>query len=349
MQDYSDHIISYDASLNEALEKLNRLKNLTLFIVNKNQELIGTLTDGDVRRGFLKGLTMNEKVDEFMSKQFHSLTLQELSVHKIKNIRKQLIQLLPIIDEQGKIIKVIDFKDTQTLLPVDAVIMAGGRGERLRPLTDSTPKPMLKLGDKTIIGHEIDLLSKYGIENIFITVRYLGNQIIEKIGDGKERGVNIHYYTEQEPRGTVGSVGRITNLINDTVLILNSDLYTNINLEEFFTHFTDTGADMSIASISQNISLSYAVLEVKNQDILSLDEKPTYTYNINTGIYLIKREMLNYIPKDQPYDATDLIYDLLRRKKKIVTFPLMGYWIDIGKHEDYKKAQELVNFLTNFQ
>jgi dTDP-glucose pyrophosphorylase len=348
MKNYKDHLIRSQSSILSALEILNNLvQTLTLFVLDNNECMIGTLTDGDVRRGFLKGLTLGSPVDDFMSKKFHYLNDQEISIREIKRIKNHGIQLLPVLDGSGKIIKVIDLNRTQTILPVDLVIMAGGKGERMRPMTEKVPKPLLMLGQKSIIEHILDFSKYFGIENFHITIRYLGDQIIDRLGDGSEKGIFINYIKETEPLGTIGSVRSIENFKNDTILIMNSDLLTNIDLEEFYLHFLDSGADMSVASVSQDISLSYAVIKANEDDILALDEKPTYTYDINAGIYLVKRELLKHIPVNQAYNATDLIYSLLEKGKKIVKFPLIGYWIDIGKPEDYRRAQELIRLVKH--
>jgi dTDP-glucose pyrophosphorylase len=346
MKNYKDHLILTQSPILSALEVLNNiLQTMTLFVLDHNGRVLGTLTDGDVRRGFLKGLGLDTKVDEFMSTKFHYLNYHRCSVDDIKRIRELGIQLLPVIDDSGKLLKVIDFNRRQTILPLDAVIMAGGRGERLRPMTDKVPKPLLKLGRKSIIEHLLDHIMNYGLDNYFITTRYLGEQIMDKLGDGSDRGISISYIQEEEAMGTIGSVSAIKHFKNDAVLVTNSDLLTNIDLEEFYLHFKDSGADMAIASVPQDISLSYAVISADEDLVENLDEKPTYTYSINAGIYLVRRNMLKYIPENKPFNATDLIRTLLEKKKKIVKFPLIGYWIDIGKPEDYRRAQELIRFL----
>jgi dTDP-glucose pyrophosphorylase len=348
MKNYKAHVIRSQSSILSALDILNNLgQTLTLFVLDQNDCMIGTLTDGDVRRGFLKGLALDAQVDDFMSKKFHFLNNHEISVHELKRIKNLGIQLLPVLDESGKIIKVIDFNKIQTILPVDAVIMAGGKGERMRPFTEKVPKPLLMLGQKSIIEHMIDHSIYFGIENFHITTRYLADQLVDKLGNGSEKGIKINFIKETEPLGTIGSVRSIKNFKNDTILVMNSDLLTNIDLEEFYLHYQDTRADMAIASVSQDISLSYAVIRANEDEILTLDEKPTYTYDINAGIYLIKKELLKLIPPNKAYNATDLIYALLQKGKKIVKFPLIGYWIDIGKPEDYRRAQELIRFVKH--
>ncbi|MGC8823928.1 MAG: nucleotidyltransferase family protein [Bacteroidales bacterium] len=340
------HVIRFDEPLRNALERLNQLSGkVTLFVVNANDQLIGTLTDGDIRRGLLMGKTIDERVEAFMYKNFRFVRQNNIDVDQIKTFRQQLIKILPILDEENKIVQLIDLTDTFNFLPVDAVIMAGGRGERLRPLTDNLPKPMLPLGSKPIIEHNIDWLARYGVQNFFLSVNYLADRIVDYFGDGSKKGLNIRYVHEDFPMGTAGSISLINDFVNDSVLVMNSDLFTNIDLEEMYQIFCHEQADMMVATIPYNVEIPFAVLELFDNQVTSLHEKPSYTYYANAGIYLVKRTVLNLIPKQQKFDMTDLIERILQHKGKILKFPILGYWIDIGRFEDYRKAQEYVKYL----
>ena len=346
MKDFTKHFISDKLSVLEALKQINQLSNnLTLFVHDENGKMVGTLTDGDIRRGLIKGNRVEDSVKSFMVKNFYFFTKDNINVQYIKKIRDEQIKLVPLIDDDGRIIRVYDFTKRRTILPVDAVLMAGGQGERLRPLTDNTPKPMLKVGNKPIIEHNIDNLMVHGIDNYFITVNYLAEQIIDYFGNGEKKEINIQCIKETKPLGTIGSISLIQNFHNDTILIMNSDLFTNINYEDFYLNFINENADMSVASIPYNISVPYAILNLKNGTISSFEEKPTYTYYANAGIYLIKRELLNTIPINEHFNTTDFIQALIDNGKKIIKYPIIGYWVDIGKLEDYDKAQEFVKHL----
>jgi len=231
-------------------------------------------------------------------------------------------------------------------LPVDAVIMAGGRGERLKPLTDKLPKPLLVVGDKPIIKHNLDRLTIFGIDDFWISIRYLGEKIKDFIGDGIHQGIRVKYVTEDVPLGTIGSVSLITNFQHDYILVMNSDVLTNLDYEKFFLDFVASGADLSVATIPYNVNVPYAILETSENLICSFKEKPTYTYFANAGIYLMKKSVCDCIPKGKFYNATDLLQCLLNEKYKVISFPLRGYWLDIGKHDDYSKAQQDIGFIT---
>ncbi|GAA4408786.1 hypothetical protein GCM10023187_31190 [Nibrella viscosa] len=346
MEDYSKHIIPQDAPITTALGQISSLgQYLTLFVTDKAGKLLGTLTDGDIRRGLLSGKPLTDPVSRFMNTHYRFLRQNEYDTETIRRFRGQLLQLIPELDEHNRIIRIINLAKTKALLPVDAVIMAGGRGERLLPLTRNTPKPLLKVGDKPIIEHNVDRLIRFGINHIHITTRYLGEQLEDYFGDGSSRGVHIDYTREDEPLGTIGSLRLTNNYHSDAVLLMNSDLLTNIDFEDFYEEFRRHNADMSVATVPYPVSIPYAVLETQDGDILSLKEKPTYTYYINAGIYLMKRAVIDLIPAGQ-YNATDLLDRLIDGQYKVTYFPLLGYWLDIGRPEDYQKACVDINHIT---
>jgi NDP-sugar pyrophosphorylase family protein len=224
-------------------------------------------------------------------------------------------------------------------LPIDAVIMAGGRGQRLKPLTDKTPKPLLKVGNKPIMEHNLNRLAMYGIDDFWVSLKYLGEQIEAYFGTGKQKNINIEYVWENESLGTIGAVGRIENFKHNYVLVTNSDLLTNIDYEQFFLEFIKEDADLAVLTIPYQVAIPYAVLEIQKGEVKSLKEKPTYTFFSNGGIYLMKKEITRLIPHNKFYNATDFIEEMIRQNKKIISFPFSGYWLDIGKYEDFEKAQ----------
>jgi len=343
--EFEKYVISETCNLMQALEKLNANDKLTLIVLNNNGEVVGTITDGDIRRGILKGISLESAISTFMHSKFIFLKNGQPDLTLIDSARKNKIRLLPVLNEERKLVKLFDLTRQKSLLPVEAVLMAGGKGERLRPLTEKTPKPLLKLGNKAIIEYNINNLSKFGIENVYISVKYLADQIVDYLGNGEKYGLNIRYIREDEPLGTLGAVTLVDHYESDTVLVMNSDLFTNLNLEEFYKHYMEVEADMAIASFPYVVSVPYGVLNIDNSSVTSVAEKPTYTYHASAGMYLIKKEYFNLIPKNTFYNATDLMDLLFSMQKKITYFPIVGYWIDIGKPDDYKKAQEYVKYL----
>lgn len=332
--------ISINSSLLEVLAKLESLPVLqTVFVLDNNKTVIGTITDGDIRRGFLKGLSLTHPLENFVFKNFHFITEGAKDFNLLRDFRLNRIKAVPLLSKKGHLLKVIDFSKTKSILPVDAVLMAGGLGTRLQPLTANTPKPLLKVGNKEIIAYNFDRLSQFGINNQFVTVNYLGDQVETFCNDYNE-DINFTIIKEKKYMGTAGSLSLIENFENDTVLLMNSDLLTNIDFEDFYKSFKKEEADIMVASIPYDVNLPYAILESENRIVSSFKEKPSYTYYASSGIYLIKKEILEIIPKEEFFNATDLMDLVIQKGKKLIHFPIRGYWLDIGKHSDYEQAQK---------
>lgn len=343
---YKKHLLAKGHKIKDALTLLDNLaKDAIIFIVDENEKLIGSLTDGDVRRGLLKGFGVDDLVENIIQQNPKFIRKGERDIKRVVEFRENNFRIIPILDKDDRIVNVINFRKIKSYLPVDAVIMAGGRGERLRPLTDLVPKPLLKVGDKPILEHNLNRLCLFGIDDFWITVKYLGEQIEAYFGNGEERNTIIQYIYETEPLGTIGSVSKIKNFIHDYILVTNSDLLTNIDYEHYFLDFIKQDADFSVATIPYRVDIPYAVLETSNGHVVNFKEKPTYTYYSNGGIYLMKKELLKLIPIEKHYNTTDLMEELIKIGKKVVSYPLEGYWLDIGKHEDYLKANNDINFI----
>src|SRR5688500_8630942 len=243
MYNYQQHLIHKDASLKEALQKLNDLAaDAILFVVDEEMRLRGSLTDGDVRRGLLRGLDFETPVNDFIQPNPKYLQRDNYSIDKVIEYRDKNYKILPVVDENLKVITVVNFRVSKSYLPVDAVIMAGGRGERLRPMTDATPKPMLPLGDKPIIRYNLDRLLSFGGEDMWVSVRELGEQREGYLGDGSKLGALIQYVHEHTPLGTIGAVRDIESFNHPYVLVSNSDLLTNLDYEDFFIDFIEKDA-----------------------------------------------------------------------------------------------------------
>ena len=243
------YIISSEATILRALSALNDIGHAaqTLFVVDSNNKMVGTLTDGDIRRSLINGKPISTPVSDVMHKDFQFITQSNLDVRRLKTLRKKDILFIPILDDGQHIMGVCNLMKYKNILPIDAVLMAGGKGERLRPLTEKTPKPLLPVGDKAIIDYNIDNLMYYGIKHISVTVNYLKEQIEEHFATVKD-GVKVQCVREPRFLGTMGALRFVENFHHDTILIMNSDLFTNIDLEDFYLHFIETGADMSAAA-----------------------------------------------------------------------------------------------------
>jgi dTDP-glucose pyrophosphorylase len=347
MSNLNDHIIFKNESVRAALTRLDRLaSDAILFVVDEEGKLVGSLTDGDLRRGFIKNLGFEDPILSFIQKNPVYIRFNNYTLEQLEGYRKRNFKIIPILNEDGVIIEILNFRLQHTIIPADAVVMAGGEGRRLLPLTAKTPKPLLKVGDKPIIEYNIDRLLSYGIKNIHLSINYLGDQLKEYFKDGSEKNASIKYIVEKKPLGTLGSILLADDFLHDDILVMNSDLLTNIDFADFYSTYKNANADMAVAATTYHVDVPYAVLEVDGKNIaMSLKEKPRYTYYSNAGIYLIKRSILDLIPKDSFYNTTDLMEALIAANKKLITFPITGYWLDIGNPGDFAKAQEDVKHI----
>ena len=341
MRHYREHLISSGTSIREALKRLDVLAaDAIIFIVDENDVLIASLTDGDIRRGLIQGLKMEDDLMSFAKSQPKYIEKANYTLEDIIDYREKDYKVIPVLDEQQRVVNVINFREQSSYLPIDAVIMAGGKGTRLLPLTEHIPKPLLKVGDKCILDHNIDRLKKFGVDDFWISIGHMGDQIKAHFEKKENENSTIQFVTENKPLGTIGAVCQIKNLQHDYLLVTNSDLLTTLDYEEFFLDFLKKEADMSVVTIPYQVDVPYAVMETSNHHVVSFKEKPSYTYYSNGGIYLLKRSLLEFIPKDTFFNSTDLMEIILAKGLKLVSFPNRDYWLDIGKHEDYKKAQE---------
>lgn len=340
------YLIEFSEKAFTALKKLNSIEDTesrTLF-VTKDQKMIGTLTDGDIRRGLLKGFDMSVPIASLMNTNFKLIYEDNIDLDEIAKYRQDNIKLVPILDENDRIVNLIDLTKTLTKLPLTAVLMAGGLGSRLSPLTDNTPKPMLLVGEKPILEHSIDRLIKFGIQEIFISIKYLKEQIIDYFGDGSQKGISIKYIVEDEPLGTIGALSLMDETSNKRILLMNSDILTDVDFELMYRNHILHQNRMTVLSIPYRIDVPYAVMKTKNEKVLNFQEKPSLTYYTNGGVYLMDVDLVSKIPRNSFYNATDLMNQLLTNKE-LGHYSHKGYWLDIGKPKDYEQSQDLISKL----
>lgn len=348
MKTINKYTIKENSQLIEALAKINEFSSgqtIVLFVINNTNQILGSLTDGDIRRALLSGASLNDSVQIAMNKDFHYIKNLH-NFKKIRRLKESDYKIIPHITEDKKIIQFINLKDIHSILPIDAVIMAGGKGVRLKPYTNDVPKPMLELDKKPIIAHNIDRLITYGIKNFYISVNHLKDQIINYLKKHyKNKNINLYFIEENQPLGTLGAIGLADKFEFDDILVFNADILTNIDFEDFYSSYIENEDDMSVATFNVKVDVPYAVLETTEKRIKSFTEKPTYTYYSNAGIYLFRKKFTKLIPKNKVYDAIDLIDDMIKSDKKVSHFPIRGYWLDIGTPQNYSKAQDDIRYI----
>ena len=313
----------------------------TLFVLDDQQRVVGSISDGDIRRGLLRGLSPENDCGAFAHREFTSLRRPRISIQEIVKLRQRELFIFPLLDAEDHIERIINLHQLKSLLPITAVVMAGGKGRRLRPLTKETPKPMLPVGDAPILEINIRRLVDYGVEDVYICVNYLKEQIVEHFGDGSRFGCRIQYITEDRPLGTMGALSKLPEVLEHRdILLFNADLLSDIDLEAFFIEHENSKSSLTVASIPHKVNIPYAILEQSEGRIENFSEKPTYTYWANAGFYLFKSSLLKLIPEHTFYDATDFMDAVLEQDYSVGSFPIHGYWNDVGSISDYQKAQE---------
>ena len=340
------HLVVSDAPVREVLARLEALgADAVVFVVDAGGHLQSSLTDGDIRRGLIRGLTLDAPLSDYSQPGVRCLQQFRFSIAELRALREKDYGIVPVIDRQRRIVDIVNLRTQRSYLPLQAIIMAGGVGSRLRPLTDTIPKPLLEVGGRPILEYNVRRLAAFGIKHLTISVRYRGQQIVDHFGDGSQYGLTIDYLWEQQPRGTIGVVSDVEAFTARDVLIMNSDLLTTIDFEEMYDDMLAKSADMVVATVPYEVKVPYGVVETVDERIVALREKPTYTYYSNAGIYMISAGLLSRIPREGMYTAPELIKDLCDSQYKVTHFPIVNYWLDIGKPADYERAQRDISHL----
>ncbi len=334
--------------MEDAIKCIERNKSGIAIVADENGRLIHTIVDGDIRRALLAHLPLDTPINNVLSvkkdPQFKKpLTVSSNATYEdAEKIMLQTgIQQIPIVDKNNCVVGIYTLRDVlkkQSNLSV--VIMAGGFGKRLQPLTNTTPKPMLPIGGKPLLALQIEQLQKAGVQQITIIVHYKADMIMEYFKDGYDFGVQIDYIIENKPRGTIGSLSEITNWL-DPKLILNADILAEMNLKNLVNFHLANKSDITLTIKKHIVSIPYGVIKNDGKHVLRLDEKPSYSYNVSAGIYIINPSVRNLIPNTGYFDMSDLIQKSLSKRKTIVSYPISGFWSDIGIHSDYEEILTL--------
>ncbi|MDE6160896.1 MAG: NTP transferase domain-containing protein [Muribaculaceae bacterium] len=343
------HLIQSEATLLDALASLNALSGstMTLFAIDPAGRVCGTLTDGDIRRALLAGCTLGSPVSSAARRDFRSVRGPAPDVAALRECRMEGITLVPQLDADGRLERIIDLNLTPTRLPLRALLMAGGKGERLRPLTLTTPKPLLEIDGKAIIDYNIEALAAAGIEDITVSTAYMADAIdrhfAEPVG-----GVRVRTVRESMPLGTIGSATLIDRNSDVDTLVMNSDLLTTISFEEMYLHHVAEHADITIAAIPYAVSVPYAILATDGSRVTGIEEKPSYSYFANAGIYIMTNAVLRTLREGERTDATDLVERIITGGGRVAYYPIRGTWIDVGSPADFRNAGELMRHHRNF-
>jgi len=319
-------------------------------VVDETRHLIGVVTDGDIRRAILAGMDLGLPVQRLLEQKIRTSPSTPIKAEEgttdaqlLDMMNKHRLRHIPLVNPEGQVIDLALLADLVKGydLPMAAVIMAGGFGTRLRPLTEDLPKPMLPVGEKPIMERIIEQLRAAGIRRVNVTTHYQQDAIINYFGDGKRFGVDIRYVEEEHPLGTAGAIGLLDS-IDDPLLVINGDILTRVDFRAMLDFHHEQRAHMTVAVRQHEFHIPYGVVETSGVEITSISEKPVMRHFINAGIYLLSLESRQFIPKGEHFDIPDLINRLISGDRRVVSFPIHEYWLDIGRHVDYKEAQRVV-------
>lgn len=332
--------LNSDSTIREALKIIDSGAMQIAIVVDQDNRLVGTLTDGDIRRGLLNNLGLDDCIESII---FKTPTIAILSDTKEEILKKALAKKLhqiPIVDEDNR---VIGIKEIEELVKPHTkqnrvVLMVGGLGTRLHPLTENTPKPMLKVGNKPILQTIVEKFAEYGFVNIVMCVNYKSHIIEDYFGDGSAFGVNIEYVLEEQRMGTAGALSLLRSVPNEPFFVMNGDLLTNINFEHLLDYHTSQNALATMGVREYDFQVPYGVVNINEGKITSIIEKPVHKFFVSAGIYMLSPETLNMIPKNEFYDMPTLFEKLISLNKSTVSFPIHEYWLDIGRMEEYERA-----------
>lgn len=340
MKNYKNILLKPTSTIKEALKIIDSGAIQIALVIDKDEKLLGTLTDGDIRRGLLNNLSLDDRIDPII--------FQTPTVCRIEDTKEKILEIalakklhqMPIVDKDGKLVGI---KEVDELLKPEhksnrVILMVGGLGTHLRPLTDNTPKPMLKVGNKPILETIILNFKKYGFINITLCVSYKSEVIEKYFKDGSEFGVHIEYIHENKRMGTAGALSLLKERLDEPFFVMNGDILTNINFENMMEYHLSNNSIATMGVREYDFQIPYGVVEIDSTEIVSIEEKPVYQFFVSSGIYILSAEVLKYIPKDEYYDMPTLFEKLIEKKEKSISFPIHEYWLDIGRIEEFEKA-----------
>ncbi|MGG3563598.1 nucleotidyltransferase family protein [Neobacillus rhizosphaerae] len=342
MKNWREILISPKTTILTTMKIIDQASLQFAVVVNENQKLLGTVTDGDIRRGILRGLPLETSITEVMNR----LPVFELSGKKPfyyrEIMRKRKLKQLPIVNNKKQIQNILFSEEMATALQKNntVVLMAGGLGTRLRPLTNEIPKPMLKVGDKPILETIIESFNGFGFHKFILTVNYKKEIVKDYFQDGAHLGVQIEYIEEEKRLGTAGALSLLPERLNDPFFVMNGDLLTKINYEQLLDFHNETKSISTMCVREYEYQIPFGVIEIDHHRLMSIEEKPIHKSFVNAGIYVLSPDVLEFVPQNVFFDMPDLFKKLMEHRKErvISAFPLREYWLDIGRLDDFEKA-----------
>lgn len=340
MSSWQKVIVSSTTKIRDTLKTIDDSSLQIALVCNDQKQLVGTVTDGDVRRGILRGYDLDSPVELIMNRNpVTSLKGTSERILKKMMVEKRLHHI-PVVDEDGQLVDLVllDRIIDQPSRDNWVLLMAGGLGTRLRPLTENCPKPLLKVGSKPILETILESFVEHGFHRFFISVNYKAEMITEYFGDGLKWGVQIEYLHETKRLGTAGPLSLLPEMPDKPLIIMNGDLLTKVNYQQLIDFHEQHGATGTMCVREFTYQIPYGVTKIEDHMLLGIEEKPLQKYFVSAGIYVLSPEALNYIPNNAFYDMPSLFDTLIQLKRQTMVYPIREYWLDIGRFEEYEKA-----------
>jgi dTDP-glucose pyrophosphorylase len=326
--------------LQEAMRVIDHGAAQIALVVDDEQRLLGTLTDGDIRRGLLRGASLAEPVEHLMNRQFRFVRSSDDQVAVLEMMRRELLRQIPVLDECGRVVQLLLLQEL--LSPPHfsnaVVIMAGGKGTRLRPHTEYCPKPMLPVGDQPMLEIILEQCIASGFRAFYFSVNYLKEQIIDHFDDGSRWGVTIRYLVEDKPLGTAGSLHLLPDSLTEPFLVINGDVLTRLNPHQLLHFHREHHAQATLCVRDHQLTIPYGVVQTKGVELVGFDEKPTYRHLVNAGVYVLDPQLLLLLPPHQFTDMPTLLQSALKAGRRVAVCPIHEYWLDVGRPETLQQA-----------
>lgn len=340
MKPVENIILTKNSTIKEALIVIDEGAMKLALVIDDEGKLAGTLSDGDIRRGLINGLGLSNSIESIIYTTPTVCGIEDTKETIMSLALAKKVYQIPIVDHEGKPIGIeaVDELLKPTSHSNKVVLMVGGLGTRLRPLTQKTPKPMLKVGDRPILETIILNFKKYGFTDIILSVSYKSEMIEEYFGNGSKFGVKIEYVHEEKRMGTAGSLSLIRKKLTEPFFVMNGDLLTNINFKHMMDFHTFLNSHATMGVREYDFEVPYGVVNIDEQNIVSIEEKPIYNFFVSAGVYILDPEVLQYIPENDFYDMPTLFETLIEHKHQTTSFAIKEYWLDIGRIEEFEKA-----------
>ena len=340
MNDWKDSLIREQATIRDAIETIDESSFQVAIVTDEKLKLLGIITDRDVRRGVLKGIPLSESIDHIINRNPRVASENDDKKKRLAILKKTKFRHLPIVNPDGVLtgVEILDSIKDASRQDVSIVIMAGGTGSRLQTLTRDCPKPLLKVGDKPILETILNNFTSYGYSKFYISVNYKADMIEDYFGDGHDFDAEIEYLRESEKLGTAGALTLLPHKPTHPVIVMNADLLTKINFKHLLDFHIHQDVYGTMCVRKYDFQVPYGVVQIKDQNIVRIDEKPVHQFFVNAGIYVLQPEVLALIPRDTYFDMTELFDKIIEKRYSTTVFPVREYWLDIGQTDDFKRA-----------